>query len=249
MKTKIIKNLLIALIFIFISCSSTPDSSKIASLAKSWVTSSYEGKDAALKMVTENMSDDGYNVGARYVGFGFNYNSDLMETDGMIVTNVIKGSPASSVLEVGDKFIIVNEVLVTKKSTEDGSLSFRGKPGVPVTATVLRDGEEISITIERGIVEPTYSKEQIIENISNADADKWSENSRGYEIREVVADASRGIVYLKTWDKFLDEVSGLEAEALTLTRFEFDQNGKVLTVGNMTESELVLRQTGWSITR
>ena len=55
MKTKIIKNLLMALIFFFISCSSTPDSSKIASLAKSWVTSSYESKDAALKMVTENM--------------------------------------------------------------------------------------------------------------------------------------------------------------------------------------------------
>ena len=138
MKTKIIKNLLGALIFIFISCSSTPDSSKIASLAKSWVTSSYESKDAALKMVTENMSDDGYNVGARYVGIGFNYNSDVMEADGMIVTKIIKGSPASSVLEVGDKFIMVNELLVTKKSTEDGSLSFRGKPGVPVTATVLR---------------------------------------------------------------------------------------------------------------
>ena len=38
----------------------------------------------------------------------------MMETDGMIVTNIIKGSPASSVLEVGDKFIMVNEVLVTK---------------------------------------------------------------------------------------------------------------------------------------
>ena len=249
MKTKVIINPLVVLIFIFISCSSTPDSSKIASLAKSWIASSYESKDAALKMVSENMSDDGYNVGPRYVGFGFNYNSDVMETDGMIVTNVIKGSPASSVLEVGDKFLIVNEVLVTKKSTEDGSLSFRGKPGVPVTATVLRDGKEISITIERGIVEPKYSKQQIIENISDADADNWNENSRGYEIREVVADASKGIVYVKTWDKFLDEVSGLEAETLTLTRFEFDQNGKVLTVGNMTENELILRQTGWSITR
>ena len=64
-----------------------------------------------------------------------------------------------------------------------------------------------------------------------------------------MADASKGIVYVKTWDKFLDEVSGLEVEALTLTRFKFDQNDKVLTIGNMTESELVLRQTGWSITR
>ena len=117
MKTKIIKNLAVVLILIFISCSSTPDSSKIASLAKSWVISSHESKDAALKMVTENMGEDGYAVGARYVGVGFNYKSDAMETDGMIVTNIIEGSPASSVLEVGDKFIMVNEVLVTKKST------------------------------------------------------------------------------------------------------------------------------------
>ena len=47
----------------------------------------------------------------------------------------------------------------------------------------------------------------------------------------------------------MDDFSDLEAEAITLTRFEFDQNGKVLTVGNMSENELVLRQTGWSITR
>tara|TARA_B100000929_G_scaffold260882_1_gene225339 strand:+ start:209 stop:796 length:588 start_codon:yes stop_codon:yes gene_type:complete len=195
------------------------------------------------------MSDDGYNIGSRYIGFGFNFNADAMEKDGMVVTNVIDGGPASSVLKVGDKFISVNEVLVTQESIDDGSLSFRGTPGVPVSAIILRDGEEISITVERGIVEPTYSKAQIIQNISNADAENWGENSLESEIREVVADASKGVVYVKTWDKFLDDVSGLEAEALTLTRFEFDQNGKVLNVGNMTESTLVLRQTGWSITR
>ena len=249
MKTKIIKPFLVALIFIFASCTSNSDSTNIASLAESWVASSYESKDAALNMVTENMSDDGYNIGSRYIGFGFNFNADAMEKDGMVVTNVIDGGPASSVLKVGDKFISVNEVLVTQESSDDGSLSFRGTPGVPVSAIILRDGEEISITVERGIVEPTYSKAQIIQNISNADAEKWGENSLESEIREVVADASKGVVYIKTWDKFLDDVSGLEAEALTLTRFEFDQNGKVLNVGNMTESTLVLRQTGWSITR
>ncbi|SVC29091.1 uncharacterized protein METZ01_LOCUS281945 [marine metagenome] len=249
MKTKIIKPFLVALIFIFASCTSNSDSTNIASLAKSWVASSYESKDAALNMVTENMSDDGYNIGSRYIGFGFNFNADAMEKDGMVVTNVIDGGPASSVLKVGDKFISVNEVLVTQESIDDGSLSFRGTPGVPVSAIILRDGEEISITVERGIVEPTYSKAQIIQNISNADAENWGENSLESEIREVVADASKGVVYVKTWDKFLDDVSGLEAEALTLTRFEFDQNGKVLNVGNMTESTLVLRQTGWSITR
>jgi len=64
-----------------------------------------------------------------------------------------------------------------------------------------------------------------------------------------VADASQRIVYVKTWNKFLDDVSGLEVEAITLTRFEFDPNGKVSNVGNMTENELILRQTGWSITK
>ena len=68
-------------------------------------------------------------------------------------------------------------------------------------------------------------------------------------VREVVTDLIQRIVYVKTWDKSLDEFSGLEAEAITLTRFEFDKNGKVLTVGNMSENELFLRQTGWSITR
>ncbi|MBJ24822.1 MAG: hypothetical protein CMC91_01575 [Flavobacteriaceae bacterium] len=249
MKTKIITPFIVALALIFASCDSTSDSNNLADLAESWIASSYESKDAALNMVSENMSDDGYNIGARYVGFGFNFNADAMETDGMVVTNVIQGGPASSVIEVGDKFISVNEVLVTQESIDDGSLSFRGKPGVPVTATIMRKGEEISITVKRGIVEPTYSKEQILQNISNADADNWRENSLESEIREIVTDASQRIVYVKTWDKFLDDVSGLEAEAITLTRFEFNQNGKVLTVGNMTENELILRQTGWSITR
>ena len=249
MKTKIINPFIVALTLIFVSCTATSDSSKIATLAESWVLSTYESKDAALNMVTENMSEQGYNIGARYIGFGFNFNADAMETDGMVVTNVILGGPASSVLQLGDKFLSVNDVLVTQESVDDGSLSFRGTPGVPVTASILREGEEILITVERGIVEPTYSKEQILQNISNADADSWGENSLGYEIREVVADASQRIVYVKTWNKFLDDVSGLEVEAITLTRFEFDPNGKVSNVGNMTENELILRQTGWSITK
>jgi len=249
MKTIIISPFIVALTLIFSSCKSTSDSSKIATLAENWVASNYESKDAALNMVTENMSDKGYNIGARYIGFGFNFNADATETDGMVVTNVIQGGPASSVLQLGDKFLSVNDVLVTQESMDNGSLSFKGTPGVPVNASIFRQGEKISITVKRGIVEPTYSKEQILQNISNADADSWGENLLGYEIREAVADANQRIVYVKTWDKFLDDISGLEAEAITLTRFEFDQNGKVLNVGNMTENELVLRQTGWSITK
>ena len=250
MKTKITTPFIVALTLIFASCTSTSsDTNQIADLAKSWVLSSYESKDASLSMISENMSDEGYNIGSRYIGFGFNFEADAMGTDGMVVTNVIEGGPASSVLEVGDKFISVNDDIVSKESIDNGSLSFKGKPGVPVNASILRDNKEILITVERGIVEAKYSKEKILQNITKADADSWGKNSLGHEIREVVTDLTQRIVYVKTWDKSLDEFSGLEAEAITLTRFEFDENGKVLTVGNMSENELFLRQTGWSITR
>ena len=240
---------IVVVALILSSCTPTSNSNKIADLAKSWVLSSYEGKDAALKMVTENMSDNGYNVGARYIGFGFNFNSDAMEENGMVVTNVIEGGPSSSVLKVGDKFLSVNDVLVTQKSVDDGSLSFRGKPGVPVSAKILRNKEEIAITVDRGIVEPRYSKEQILNNISNAVAEDWNKNLLGYEIKEVVSDVSQNIAYVKIWDKYLDEFSGLEVEAYTVTRFDFNAEGQVVNVGNMPENELMLRQTGWSITR
>ena len=117
MKTKITTPFIVALTLIFASCTSTSsDTNQIADLAKSWVLSSYESKDASLSMISENMSDEGYNIGSRYIGFGFNFEADAMGTDGMVVTNVIEGGPASSVLEVGDKFISVNDVIVSKES-------------------------------------------------------------------------------------------------------------------------------------
>ena len=83
MKLKINLPIMAALMFIFASCTTnSSDSNKIENLAESWVRSSYESKDAAYNMVSENMNSDGYNIGARYIGFGFNFNSDIMETDG-----------------------------------------------------------------------------------------------------------------------------------------------------------------------
>ena len=49
----------------------------------------------------------------------------------------------------------------------------------------------MSILVKRGIVQPRYSKERILQNISESDADNWRKNSLGYEIREVVSDVSK----------------------------------------------------------
>ena len=128
MKPKIILPFFAALTLILASCTTNSKDQKIETLAENWVRSSYESKDAAYNMVSENMSDNGYNIGSRYIGFGFNFNSDIMDTEGMVVTNVIEGGPASSVLQVGDKFLSVNGVTVSKEAIDNGSLSFRGKP-------------------------------------------------------------------------------------------------------------------------
>ena len=77
MKTKITTSFIVTLTLIFASCTST-DTNQIADLAKSWVVSSYKSKEASLSMVSENMSDEGYNIGSRYIGFGFNFEADAM---------------------------------------------------------------------------------------------------------------------------------------------------------------------------
>ena len=51
------------------------------------------------------------------------------------------------------------------------------------------------------------------------------------------------------WSKSKDEVSGKEAESHNFTRMRFNENGMVQGYWSLSEEELVLRQTGWTITR
>jgi len=246
---KMSKTWIIILAVIFSGCSSTSSQfqSQIEDLAEDWVISGWTGKQAAYDMVLENMDENGVNNGARYVGFGFNWNPDAEE--GMIVTNVMAGGPADGVLQVGDEFLNVNGVVVTEENYNNGKLSFQGKPGVPVQATILREGTILNVSVTRGIVSPMYSKERILESINMSSEENWNSGLLDYKIVEKVSDPAKRIVYLKTWTSNNDDVSGLDAESYSLIRFEFTSEGKVLSVNQMSEDELVLRQTGWNITR
>lgn len=238
---------LAALIMSGCSSSSSHYQNQIETLAEEWVISGWTGKQAAYDMVQENMDENGVNNAARYVGFGFNWNPDAEE--GMIVTNVMSGGPADGVLQVGDEFLNVNGVMVTEENYDTGKLSFQGKPGVPVKATILRDGEALNISVTRGIVSPMYSKQRILESVSMSSEENWNAGLLDYKIVETVSDPSKRVVYVKTWTKYNDDVSGLDAESYSLVRLEFTPEGKVLSVNQMSEDELVLRQTGWDITR
>ena len=122
-------------------------------LAAAWVTAGYTGKAEATEMVEKNMSEDGMSVGDRYVGMGFIWDP---EEEGMTVTYIIPESPASKALKVGDSFVEVAGVRVSEDNRN--RLGFRGKPGEEINAIVLRDDEEVAVTVARGAVQQTSTK-------------------------------------------------------------------------------------------
>ncbi|MDC3244626.1 PDZ domain-containing protein [Gammaproteobacteria bacterium] len=210
-------------------------------LATAWVTAGYTGKAEATEMVEKNMSEDGMTVGDRYVGMGFIWDP---EEEGMTVTYIIPESPASKALKVGDSFVEVAGVRVSEDNRN--RLGFRGKPGEEINAVVLRDDEEVAVTVARGAVQQTSTKAQILENFAQADAEDWGPNQ--FEIIETAC-TDDGTVWVLSWSEFTEDASGLTANAYRATRFEFNDEGKVSWVGNLSEDRFILEQQGYSISR
>ena len=231
------------LLLIISACTSDNVNKNQASmdLATAWITASYTSKDSALSMVQENMSDDGVSVGDRYVGFGFVWDP---EGDGMVVDYVVPESPAASVLMEGDSFVEVNGTRLTNENRN--RLGFRGLPGENVDAVVVRDGIEMPISIARGPVQIRYSKDQVLNNISNGDAESWGPEDFNIVESGITND---GTVYVLHWSEFVEDATGYKANAYTVTRFMFDDSGKVSWIGNLSEDRFILEQQGYSITR
>jgi hypothetical protein len=187
------------------------------------------------------MSEDGMTLGDRYVGMGFIWDP---EEEGMTVTYIIPESPASKALKVGDSFVEVAGIRVSEDNRN--RLGFRGKPGEEINAIVLRDDEEVAVTVARGAVQQSSTKAQTLENFAQADAEDWGPDM--FEIIET-ARTDDGTVWVLSWSEFTEEASGLTANAFTATRFEFNDEGKVSWVGNLSEDRFILEQQGYSISR
>jgi hypothetical protein len=172
---------------------------------------------------------------------GFIWNPDEA---GMTVTYIIPDSPASKSLEVGDSFVEVAGVQVSDDNRN--RLGFRGKPGEEIDAVVLRNGELVAVTVARGAVRQMSSKSQMLENMSEGDAEGWGPEEFNVIETSVTND---GVVWVLSWAKFTEDATGLEANAYTATRFVFNDDGKVSRVANLTEDRFVLEQQGYSITR
>ena len=241
-----LKTIFVCFSFIILTACNMETNSKNAyqdnmDLATAWVTAGYTGKAAAIEMVEKNMSEDGMSVGDRYVGMGFIWDP---EEEGMTVTYIIPESPASKALKVGDSFVEVAGVRVSEDNRN--RLGFRGKPGEEINAVVLRDGDEVAVTVARGAVQQTSTKAQILENFAQAEAEDWGPNK--FEIIETAC-TDDGTVWVLSWSEFTEDASGLTANAYRATRFEFNDEGKVSWVGDLSEDRFILEQQGYSISR
>lgn len=212
--------------------------------AKKWVEAQYTSKDKTLKMVKKYMAEDGLNYPGRFIGFGFTYNPD---TDDRAVDTVIKDSPAAKILKPGDTFVSVNGVPATKENWDNGKLSFGGAPGETVNIVINRNGKERKASFKRGLVTPTYTKAQVMSNIEEANADNWG--AIEHEIIEVAGNKKENSVYVWSWHKSTNNLFDIDYEENVVTRFAFNDEGKVIEIGSLSEEELVQSQLGFTVTR
>ena len=226
------------------ACSDVESGSSNVETVKNWLSAGQVGQEATINAVKDHMADDGLFYRPRYVGFGFTYdNTD--ESGRMVVETIVPGGPASTVLQVGDEFMSVRGVEVNSDNRDSGKLSFRGAPGEEVSAVIKRGGELMDIAVMRGKVESTISKADMIDWMSSGDGSDWGDDS--FTLHEVVA--SGDVAYAWTTIANADDVTGNTVETHVVTRFEFNEDGKVVGIGNLRESRFILEQQGFSITR
>jgi hypothetical protein len=209
-------------------------------VAVNWLKAQATGKEETIAYVASNLADDGQIFGDRYVGFGFTFNPN--DEGKMIVDRIIPNSPAAEILKSGDEFTVVNGVSV-RKATMD-KLSFRGKPGEAVKATIKRGGKRQNIEVSRGIISNNSNKSELIADLETGNADDWPFELK---INEVLS--KDNIVYVWSTGKDVDTVVDLPFEQHIVTRFVFNEEGKVQAVGRLSEDRFVLEQTGYNISR
>lgn len=210
-------------------------------VAAAWMKSACGELAPFIAYIENHMADDGVFMPGRYVGFGFQLDNN--PEDEMRVEMVTPDTPASKVLKKGDVFVSVNGVPSTYENRD--KMTFRGKPGEPVPAVILRDGKEMEIEVNRGVIEAVNDKERALMGLKLADAEDWPADS--CSVVEVVAEGN--VVYVhREWTDTEPE-TGYKFKQRDVTRFEFNKAGQVSKLWGLGEDRFVLEQLGYTISR
>lgn len=226
------------------ACSEVPADSANADTVKAWLEAGQAGQEASINAVKEHMAEDGLFYRPRYIGLGFTYDNDD-DLGRMIVETIVPGSPAASVLQVGDEFKSVRGVEVNADNRDSGNLSFRGAAGEEVAAVIQRGEELIDVSVKRGKIESTVSKADMIDWMSSRNGEDWGDDS--FTLNEIVA--NQDVAYAWTTIANTEEATGRMIETHVVTRFQFNADGKIVAIASLREGRFILEQRGFSITR
>lgn len=210
-------------------------------IAKGWAENSYNDRDTFATYMKNHMADDGTWQPPRYVGLGFSM--DPTNDEQQVVAMVVPETPASEVLKVGDVFVSVGGVPATPENAD--RLNFRGKPGMPVKAVIMRDGKEMAIEVTRGTIDRAADKATALNNLMLGDPEDWAVDKG--EVLEVVGDGN--VVFLVDEITDTEDETGISWKTKRVTRFEFNDKHQVVNAWTMNESRYILEQLGYTISR
>lgn len=99
-----------------------------------------------------------------YVGVGVTIQQQG-DDSGFLIVTVTDGSPAKEAgIEVNDLIIGVEEQDVRGMTTDEVGMLVKGEEGTKVSLTVLRKGENLTLSVERRRIEQPVAKGELLEN-------------------------------------------------------------------------------------
>ena len=99
-----------------------------------------------------------------YVGIGVTVTTSA-DIDGMLITDVNKNGPAQKAgVLVNDIIVAVEGTDVRGMDTDSVSTLIRGEAGTQVTITVLRDGEELELKVNREHIKTVVAEGEMLED-------------------------------------------------------------------------------------
>ena len=115
-------------------------------------------------LTKEEMSDFMEETNAEYVGIGV-YLTENKTDNTILVVGIMKNSPALEAgMQEGDVITKVNDVAYTGENIDEAIKIMKGQEGTNVKVTILRDGKEIELDVQRKKINVEHVASQMLEN-------------------------------------------------------------------------------------
>ena len=191
-------------------------------------------------LTVEEMQEFTENTVGEYVGIGVYITKDT-ENNEVVVYGTIPNSPAQEAgLKTGD---IIREVDGTEYNGDDYDIitdKIKGKEGTKVKLLIIRDGEEISLEVERKNIEVEHVTSQVLDNnigyiyISSFEGNTKNQFEKAYDELE-----KNGITSLII--DIRNNGGGIVDEALGIAELMTDKNDTLLIEKDKEGNEIVTK--------